>query len=165
MMAAPIKAFRLPRYNEIPSVGLYLEQVTKYIGECLYPVIGEAITSSMIANYIKHKLLSNPIKKQYSRELIAYLIYISTVKTVLSMENIRLMISVQQNTYTPEKAYDYFCSEFENYLQYVFGFKNAPDQIGVENTNEKVMLRNAIVTASHKIYLDKIFRSLQNTEI
>lgn len=161
-MAEPIRAFRLPRYHEIPNVGLYLEQVTKYISECFAPLMSEAITSSMIANYVKRGLLSNPVKKQYSREQIAYLIYISTIKTVLSMEDIRLMISIQQSTYTPLKAYDYFCSEFENYLQYVFGLKSAPDKVGVENTNEKIMLRNAIVTASHKIYLDKLFRSLQN---
>ena len=29
-----VAAFRLPRYNEIPNVGLYLEQATKYVGEC-----------------------------------------------------------------------------------------------------------------------------------
>ena len=160
-MAEPIRTFRLPRYHEIPNVGLYLEQVTKYISECFAPLMHDAITSSMIANYVKRGLLSNPVKKQYSREQIAYLIYISTIKTVLSMEDIRLMISVQQDTYIPQIAYDYFCSEFENYLQYVFGFKSAPDKVGVENTNEKIMLRNAIVTASHKIYLDRLFHALQ----
>lgn len=163
-MAAPVQAFRLPRYTEIPNVGLYLEQVTKYICECFAPLMDDAITSSMISNYVKRGLLANPVKKQYSRDQIIYLIYIAIVKTVLSMDDIRLMISIQQSTYTPQKAYDYFCSEFENYLQYVFGFKDAPDKIGVENTNEKIMLRNAIVTASHKIYLDKLFHSLQNAE-
>ena len=33
-----IKDFRMPRYNEIPNVGLYLEQVTKYICEHLAPL-------------------------------------------------------------------------------------------------------------------------------
>ena len=28
-----VETFRLPRYNEIPNVGLYLEQATKYVGE------------------------------------------------------------------------------------------------------------------------------------
>ena len=30
-MTAAIRSFRLPRYEEIPNVGLYLEQTTKYI--------------------------------------------------------------------------------------------------------------------------------------
>ena len=30
-VAEALKGFRLPRYNEIPNVGLYLEQTAKYI--------------------------------------------------------------------------------------------------------------------------------------
>ena len=33
-----IADFRLPRYNEIPNVGLYLEQATKYVCEYLEPL-------------------------------------------------------------------------------------------------------------------------------
>jgi hypothetical protein len=29
-----IAAFNLPTYREIPNVGLYLDQVSKYINEC-----------------------------------------------------------------------------------------------------------------------------------
>ena len=48
-----IEGFRLPRYREIPNVGLYLEQVAKYINGYLN-VLGYAdITPSMISNYVK----------------------------------------------------------------------------------------------------------------
>ena len=33
-----IKEFSFPRYNDIPNVGLYLEQVVKYISEYLEPL-------------------------------------------------------------------------------------------------------------------------------
>lgn len=163
-MARPVQNFHLPRFQEVPNVGLYLEQVTKYTNECYAPLMEDAFTPSMISNYVKRGLLANPVKKQYSREHILYLIYIAAVKTVLSMEDIRRMITIQRSTYTPQVAYDYFCSEFENYLQYVFGFKDAPDTVGVEHTDEKIMLRNAIVTASHKIYLDKLFGAIRARE-
>ena len=55
--------FRLPRYNEIPNVGLYLDQVTKYIDDYLSP-IAPSLTSSMISNYVKKKIIENPIKKK-----------------------------------------------------------------------------------------------------
>ena len=42
-----VEKFRLPRYSEIPSVGLYLEQTTKYINSLLSP-LGFEITGSMI---------------------------------------------------------------------------------------------------------------------
>ena len=37
-IADALKDFRLPRYNEIPNVGLYLEQATKYVCEYLAPL-------------------------------------------------------------------------------------------------------------------------------
>ena len=63
-IAYSVKDFRLPRYHEIPNVGLYLEQTSKYIAECLAPIQETAITSSMISNYVKKDLVSNPIKKR-----------------------------------------------------------------------------------------------------
>ena len=43
--------YRMPRYKEIPNVGLYLEQTVKYINECLAP-IEILITPSMLSNYV-----------------------------------------------------------------------------------------------------------------
>ena len=73
LLAAALGGFRLPRYEEIPTVGLYLEQTTKYISQYLDPLEENCLTNSMIANYVKRKLIANPVKKQYGREQIAYL--------------------------------------------------------------------------------------------
>lgn len=151
------KDFRLPKYNEIPSVGLYLEQTAKYITETGYN--GESvITGSMISNYVKKGLISNPVKKQYSRDQIAYLIFISMAKTVLSMEDIRLLIELQKKSYPNEKAYNYLVDEFENVIGYVFGLKDEMEMIGRNNNEVKVMLRNLIITVAHKAYLDMCFK-------
>ena len=40
-MAASMETFRLPRYSEIPDMGLYLEQVAKYLSDCLTPLTGQ----------------------------------------------------------------------------------------------------------------------------
>lgn len=163
-ISAEVGDFHLPRYHEIPDVGLYLEQVTKYISDSLAPLTDAAVTASMISNYVKRGLISNPVKKQYSREQIAYLIYIAVVKNVLSMDEIRLTVGVQQQSYAPQVAYDYFCAELENVLDYILERKEIPDVVGVDSTEEKVMLRSAIITAAHKIYLDKLFAALQREE-
>ena len=159
-----VAGVRLPRYHEIPNVGLYLEQTVKYINECLSPLTDEAITSSMVSNYVKRDLVANPQKKQYSREQVAYLIFIAVVKNVLSMDDIRLLISIQKRTYTAQRAYDYFCMELENVLAYTLGLKTELENIGTENTDEKVMLRNVIITAALKIYLGKLFAGLQQEQ-
>lgn len=159
-IAASVQGFKLPRYQEIPEVGLYLEQVAGYVSEHLMPLGNIALTGSMISNYVKKGLLSNPVKKQYSREQIAYLFFIAVAKSVLSMEDIRLLFEMQKKTYEAHVAYDYFCSELENVIQYVFGMKESLDVIGVDDTDEKSMLRNTIITVAHKAYLDKFFERI-----
>lgn len=159
-----VKDFKLPVYKEIPDTGLYLEQVTQYISEYMKPLEDISITGSMISNYVKKKLISNPVKKQYHREQIAYLIFISIAKNVLSLEDIGTLFELQKKVYTPEIAYNYFCMEFENILQFVFGIKDTIDTVGVEHSYEKLLLRNTIITATHKIYLDKWFSRVRHDE-
>lgn len=159
-IAASVQDFRLPRYNEIPNVGLYLEQTSKYIAECLAPVQEAAITNSMISNYVKKGLISNPVKKLYYRDQIAHLMFIMLAKSVVSLDNLYHFIRLQERTYPTERAYNYLCDEFENLLQYVFGLKSSVENVGVDSTDEKLMLRNTIITIAHKIYLDKCFEAL-----
>ena len=167
-MVNGIEDFKLPKYNEIPDVGLFLEQTTKYISGILAPLDGITITSSMISNYVKRRLIANPIKKQYSREQIAYLIYIAIAKNVLSLEDIQLLIDMQKINYSNIDAYGYFCREFEDILALTFGLKDDSQQISVRNYEMKTVLRNTIVAAVHNIYLEKsvkILRKLRDDQI
>ena len=157
-IAAAARDFRLPRYNEIPSVGLYLEQTTKYIAEYLEPLQAGCISGSMISNYVKQRLISNPVKKQYGRDQIAYLIFIALAKNVLSLDNIATFIGLQEQTYPRQRAYDYFCEELENVLRSIFGLQDVPEPVGVDSTDEKIMLRNTIIALAQKLYLDKCFQ-------
>lgn len=163
-LAEPMRNFRMPRYHEIPDMGLYLEQVTQYICDRLAPLQGSAITSSMISNYVKKGLIANPVKKRYSREQIIYLMFIALAKNVLSLDNLFLFIRLQQRTYTVERAYEYVCDELENALQYVFGLKDRMDFVGTDYTDEKFLLRDTIVAIAHKIYLDKCFVCMAEEE-
>ena len=128
------------------------------------PLQDVTITTSMISNYVKKKLVANPVKKQYGREQIAYLLFIAVAKTVMSMENIGQILLLQQRTYSPERAYEYFRREFENVLQYVFGRKETLATIGEEESDEKLLLRNVIISVAHKIYLDTCFAELRKAE-
>lgn len=156
-VAQSIGDFNLPAYSEIPDVGLYLEQTSKYITEHLAPLQDDAVTGSMISNYVKKGLIPRPERKQYTREQIAQLIFISVAKSVMSMDDIHLMLSIQRETYNSQVAYDYFRSELGNVLEYVFGRKDAMETVGVEATDEKFMLRNMIISVAHKVYLNRLF--------
>lgn len=156
-----IRTFSLPRYDEIPNVGLYLEQTSKYISEYISRLGDFTLTGSMISNYVKKGLLDNPVKKQYDRDQIAYLFFISIAKTVLSIEDVHLMIDLQKKSYPPQTAYDYFCTELENTVQFVFGLKDKLDTVGTNNADTKVLLRNTIIAVAHKAYLDNYLKCLK----
>ena len=150
-----IAAFRLPRYEELPNVGLYLEQTAKYINEYLSPLGDYALTGSMISNYVKKGLVDNPVKKQYDREQIAYLFFIAVAKTVLSLDALTNFIQVQKQTYPLEIAYDYFCRQFESLLKYTFELTDTMDIGDVESSGAKRMLYSCIIAVTQKIYLEK----------
>ncbi len=161
LLADSMRDFQLPRYAQLPDVGLYLEQTTQYINNYLAPLGCIEITGSMISNYVKKGLVSNPVKKQYCAEQIAHLICITVLKNVLSMENINALFLRQQKIYTNEVAYDYFCMELENILHFQFGLKNSVEEIGKTFSIEKQMLRSAIIAVSHIIYLNYCFDALK----
>ena len=156
--------FRLPRYTEIPTVGLYLEQASKYICEYLEPLGDFSLTPSMISNYEKKGLISSPVKKQYSREQIAYLFFIAVGKSVLSLDALANFIALQKRTYDLQRAYDYFCEEFENVLAFTFEVTDVMEVKGVDNTVEKRLLYACIVAAVEKVYLEKYLEVLTKAE-
>ncbi len=159
-----IDGFRLPRYKEIPAVGLYLDQTVKYINSFLQPLGCMEITSSMVSNYVKQGLVNKPVGKLYYEDQIAHLIFITIAKSVLSMEHIALLFKYQQRVYTDQVAYDYFCSELENMLFFIFGLKDNVENIGNTASMEKEMLRSLIIAVANIIYLSHGFERLKENE-
>ena len=160
VLSGSIRGFRLPRYHEIPDVGLYLEQTTKYVNQCIRPLGFEDMTSSMIRNYVKQGLIANPVKKQYFADQIAHLIALSLLKQVTPLEHISnlFLILNEGGSYTVPVAYDYFCEEMENILHFRFGLKDSVEAVGVTSSLEKEMLRSAITAVSHIVYLNRCFQ-------
>lgn len=156
-----VASFRLPRFSEIPDVGLYLEQTTKYINSLISP-IGFEITGSMIRNYVKMGLVDNTVHKLYYREQIAHLIAIAILKNVVSLENIAFLFARQREFYPVETAYDYFCKKLESMVYYQFGITNTVDKIGSTDSVVKKMLRSAIIAVSHITYLNSCFDRFSN---
>lgn len=155
-----IQDFRFPKYQEIPDVGLFLDQVAKYISSFLEPLGDITVTGSMISNYVKKGLVDNPVKKLYYRDQIAYLFFITLAKSVLSLENIQLFIDIQKQSYDAKTAYEYFCHEFEAVLFFQAGLRESLKPLEPDASDEKRMLRNTSITLAHKIYLDKYFAKL-----
>ncbi len=156
--------FALPRYADLPQMGLYLDQTVQYVNGCFSTFRGVELTPSMVSNYVKKGILSHPVRKKYSREQIASLLYIVVSKTVLPMENIDTLFKMQRAHCSAGAAYDYFCDEMENCLPFVFGCTREIRDLAVDAADEKLLLRSTILAASNKIYLDCCFDAMRQEE-
>ena len=163
-IADSLGTFRLPRYHEIPNTGLYLEQTAKYVSWHLNPLEEGCLTPSMVSNYVKKGLIGNTVKKQYSREQIAYLIFIALTKNVLSLDGLINFISVQKRTYPLQVAYDYFCEQFESILLFTAEARDTLDIVGEDTTDEKRLLFSCIVAVTQKIYLERCLEAISQEE-
>ena len=162
LMSESILEFRLPRYAELPNMGLYLEQTVKYLNSCLVSLDDHAgITPSMVSNYVKKGVIPKPVKKQYYAEHIAYLIFIVFAKNLVSIEEIGLLIDIQRSSYELPVAYDYMVQEMENVLSFLYGNSSALSSLGQTVSDEKDLFRNLIYSSAHVIYMHACFRYIR----
>ena len=94
----------MPRWNELPNVDLYLDQVVTFINSSLNSFIlssvsnsskteNQVLTKTMINNYAKNNLLPSPVKKKYSKEHIYILTFIYYFKNILSISDIQKLLN------------------------------------------------------------------------
>lgn len=154
-----LKEFHIPRWNELPDVDLYLDQVVKLVNSCLaaggYKKDDNGIlTKTMINNYVKNNLIEPPVKKQYSKIQLAKLFVICILKQVYSMQNIKSLIDIAVVGSDVQAAYDKFCSLFEEALQCTYEKR---DFIRNNAGSDRLYLLKAVLlSCSYKIYVDSI---------
>ncbi len=107
--------FRLPTWEQIPDLGLYMEQVIVLLRDCLDylpPELKEEqfITPATINNYVRMKIMPEPVKRRYYRTHIAYLIIILTLKHSLSIALIQKIIPMDISEDEVERIYTTYIS-------------------------------------------------------
>ena len=104
-------SFSYPKWEEIPNIDLYLDQVLLYVNQVCEPISSESdkgLTASMVNNYVKHGYLTKPEKKKYQRQQIARLIAITTLKSVFSIQEIAQTLNTLQTETNSEQLYNAF---------------------------------------------------------
>ena len=74
IFAQHLSEYRLPRWEELPDFDIYMDQVITLIERYLNILDDgkqQLITSAMVNNYVKLKLIPKPNKKKYNKEHIA----------------------------------------------------------------------------------------------
>ena len=157
-----IESLHIPRWEELPNIDLFLEQVVTLINNTLAPYIFfgtddkedcELLTKTMINNYVKHEIIEAPIKKQYSKSQVAKLFAICVLKQVYSMQDIKKLIKMALKSEI-HISYNKFCELFEEALDCAY---NKKDFIDKTSTNEyQYLLKTVLLSCSYKIYSKNI---------
>lgn len=161
-----INTFHLPRWEELPTFPLYIDQVVYYIENNLQILSfnnEKIITSSMINNYVKHGIVKPPIKKKYERIHLAYFIVVCILKKSYSLDEISKLIQVQINDFPTDQSYNYFCEEIEACVTSLLNKKEVVHIPSLSDNKEIVyLLHSTVLSVTHKIYV-QYFLSQQDS--
>lgn len=149
-----VAGYHFPRWEELPGLALYMDQVLIVIDEAVGSVISHeevATTPTMINNYVKIKLISPSQKKKYFREHLAKLIMITLLKRVFTMTELERILAFEDISV----GYNQFCDELELRLSEAFS-----DSAEIKGTKCPEMLSVAVRTLAYKLR----FEDLQGKE-
>ncbi len=108
--------------EDIPNIGLYMDQVTTFMEEELRSTKryeeDKILTKTMINNYAKNNLLPPPVKKKYSKEHMLMMIFIYYFKNILSIKDIETLLSPLTEKYFDKQEGLSFTDIYEEICQF-----------------------------------------------
>lgn len=165
-----LNAYRLPQWDDITNIGLYMEQVIALLKEYLDylpPDIKEEqfITATTINNYVRKKIMPEPIKKKYYRQHIAYLIIICSLKQSLSISTLQTIIPMGlsmeelKETYTEyvnrhRLASEYFVKQVRSAAAGILDHE--PDSELSTDSTENVITAAAVISGFLRLLAEKL---------
>ena len=162
--------FRLPSWEAIPNMGLYMEQVVELLKEYLDYMPPElkdeqVITGAAINNYVRRGILPPPSRRRYYRVHIAYLIMICTLKQSLSMTMVQKLLPPSAEEGAARAAYESYAAQHNRTATYfVEQVRQASGRIldhaersehTVEQTDE-LIAASAIVSGFARLLAEKL---------
>lgn len=152
-------SFRIPKWSELPTQDLYMEQVLKYVnselGSCIRDAGLAPITKSMINNYVKAHLIDPPVNKKYSRQSIAMIIVMYILKSCYSIEEVGKILQLGLSYEDKEYAYTTLCGALETAVEKVFSGEFSVSDKGISDT--MYLVENFALSFACKLYVTKTF--------
>lgn len=154
--------FHCPRYEEFPSLELYAEQVLSLMKDYLGVFHRDEtplLTSNMINNYVKQKIVKPPINKRYDRVHLSYFVVVCLLKGFMNISELCSGLEIILEKSTVKDSYNLFCEELEGALKRAFSEKPLPEPEKAD-TNELSLIRSmctclANLTLAHSIIEEK----------
>ena len=152
--------YHCPRYEDLPKIELYMDQLVAILNEYLAPFHSQGedaiVTATMINNYVKNGLIDAPTRKLYSKIQLAKLFVICILKQVYSMHEIRILIKMALKYGTDEETYNNFCDLFEEALYCTYNKIDFIDQNS--HNNSLYLMKSILLSCSYKIYVQYIIK-------
>ena len=137
-----LKSIDYVKTEDIPNIGLYMDQVTTFMDEqleaCKRYDDDKILTKTMINNYAKNNLLPAPEKKKYSKEHVLTLLFIYYFKNLLSISDIQALLNPITDSYFGNK--DDF--NMEDVYNEVFHLENEESQKLLKDLGKKYNIAN-----------------------
>ena len=153
--------FHCPRYEEFPSLELYAEQVLSLMKDYLeiFHRDGALLTSNMINNYVKQRIVKPPINKRYDRVHLSYFVVVCLLKGFMNISELCEGLEIILEKNTVRDAYNLFCDELEGALKRAFSEESLPVPEKADTT-ELALIRSmctslANLTLAHCVIEEK----------
>lgn len=159
MKTKGLDEFRVPRWEELPSVPQYLDQVLLLVEEWLGPFLShdgkQVITRTMVNNYVKLRFLPPPVNRRYDRLTIASLFVIAILKPVYTIEEIAYLIKLSLGHSERSEAYNQFCEYVEEAV--LCAFNRTAMEKEKNPGDPRQVLWNACNAFACQLYVRKIY--------
>lgn len=154
-----LEQFKLPRWRDLPSMDLYLEQILELLEEWLGDYLSvngkKVITKTMINNYVKLQYLKAPVNRKYDRLTAACLFVIAVLKPIYTIEEISRFINLALEFESAEKVFDRFCEMTEQAVSHAFNRTSMPKL--KESGDPRDLFWNICNSFACQLYVKKIY--------
>ncbi len=129
---------KIVKWEELPSLELYMDQVIIYVNEQLedHSIGDNKVTSAMVNNYVKAKLMPKPVKKKYGKVHLAYIIAISVLKQIIPINEIGNVVQFGEDQLGAKQAYNLFIEQINYESNHVE--KKISESFPQDNTSEAI---------------------------
>ena len=156
--------FRLPSWDALPDMELYMDQVislaNRYLNLFPQDDTNPVITASAVNNYVRLRMMPAPERKRYSRHHMACVIMICVLKQSLTLAEIQRILPLEMTEENIRQTYNGFVDKMAATTElFIDQVAEVANQVLVpENDHgcESLVLHSAVSSVLYKLLTSKL---------
>ena len=167
-----MERYRLPSWEELPDMELYMDQVVSLVNRYLdlipHDEKNPILTPSAVNNYVRLKVMPTPVRKRYNRRHLACLILICSLKQSLSLADIQKILPQEATDQQMCRLYNDFATSMTATTALFIGHVRAAADTALTPEQdygcESLVLHSAVSSVLYKLLAVKLTR-LQDMDV